>query len=75
MDGKGIWRDNLFVERVWKSIKYEEVHLHANETVQEARTRIGRYLEFYNSIRAHSSLGSFTPEQVYFNRLPEFLAA
>jgi len=75
MDGKGRWRDNVFVERVWKSIKYEEVYLHAYETVHEARIRIGRYLEFYNSIRPHSSLGGFTPDQVYFNRLPEFLAA
>jgi putative transposase len=60
---------------VWKSIKYEEVYLHAYETVQEARMLIGRYLEFNNSIRPHSSLSAFTPDQVYFNSLPEFLAA
>ena len=75
MDGKGRWRDNVFVERIWKSIKYEEVYLHAYASVSEARTSIGRYLEFYNSIRPHSSLKALTPDQVYFNRLPESMAA
>jgi putative transposase len=75
MDGRGRWRDNVFVERVWKSIKYEEVYLHAYESVRQAKESIGRYLEFYNSVRPHSSLDGFTPDQVYFNRLPESLAA
>jgi integrase-like protein len=70
MDGKGSWRDNVFVERIWRSIKYEEVYLHAYETVQQARTSIRRYLEFYNTARPHSSLKANTPDQVYFNRLP-----
>ena len=75
MDGKGRWRDNVFVERIWKSIKYEQVYLHAYASVSEAGTSIGRYLDFYNSIRPHSSLKALTPDQVYFNRLPEPMAA
>jgi putative transposase len=75
MDGKGRWRDTVFVERIWKSIKYEEVYLHAYASVSDARQSIGRYLEFYNSTRPHSSLKAQTPDQVYFNRLPESLAA
>ncbi len=75
MDGRGRWRDNVFIERIWKSIKYEEVYLHAYASVHEARTSIGRYLEFYNSRRPHSSLKALTPDQVYFNRPPESLAA
>jgi putative transposase len=75
MDGRGRWRDNVFVERIWKSIKYEEVYLHAYASVSEARTSITRYLEFYNSTRPHSSLKALTPDQVYFNRLPQPLAA
>jgi putative transposase len=75
MDGRGRWRDNVFVERIWKSIKYEEVYLHAYGSVSEARARIGRYIEFYNSMRPHSSLKALTPDRVYFNRLPESMAA
>jgi putative transposase len=75
MDGKGRWRDNVFVERIWKSIKYEQVYLHAYASVSKARSSIGRYLEFYNSIRPHSSLKAQTPDQVYFHRLPEPMAA
>ena len=75
MDGKGRWRDNVFVERIWKSIKYEEVYLRAYASVAEARASLGRYLDFYNSARPHSSLRAQTPDQVYFNRLPETQAA
>lgn len=69
MDGRGCWRDNVFVERLWKSIKYEEVYLHAYETVSAAKSGIGRYLEFYNSQRPHSSLDGSTPDAFYFSNL------
>jgi putative transposase len=75
MDGKGAWRDNVFVERLWRSVKYEEVYLRAYETVGEARNSIGRYLEFYNRRRPHSSLDGATPDQAYFNQPPLRLAA
>jgi putative transposase len=68
MDGKGAWRDNVFVERLWRSIKYEEVYLHAYKTVSDARLGIGRYMAFHNSRRPHSSLDRKTPDQVYFNQ-------
>jgi putative transposase len=69
MDGKGAWRDNVFVERVWKSVKYEEVYLKAYANVPEARASIGKYLDFYNGRRPHQSLGRQTPDQAYFNAL------
>jgi putative transposase len=75
MDGKGAWRDNVFVERLWRSVKYEEVYLRAYESVSEARTSIGRYLDFYNGRRPHSSLDGTTPDQAYFTPLPLRLAA
>jgi len=75
MDGKGRWCDNVFVERLWRSLKYAEVYLHAYESVSETRTKIGRYIEFYNERRPHSSLKAQTPDQVYFHRPPEALAA
>jgi putative transposase len=75
MDGKGAWRDNVFVERIWRSVKYEEVYLRAYDTVSEARASIGRYLGFYNSKRPHSSLDRQTPDQAYFTRLPLIAAA
>ena len=75
MDGKGAWRDNVFVERLWRSIKYEEVYLRAYDSVSEARASIGRYLNFCNGRRPHSSLDGVTPDQAYFNSLPLRLAA
>jgi putative transposase len=75
MDGRGSWRDNVFVERLWRSIKYEEVYLRAYETVSEARALMGRYLAFYNGRRPHASLDRQTPDQAYFTRLPQAVAA
>jgi putative transposase len=75
MDGKGAWRDNVFVERLWRTIKYEEVYLRAYGGVSEARTSIGRYIGFYNGTRPHSSLGGRTPDQAYLNRLTPIPAA
>ncbi len=75
MDGKGAWRDNVFVERLWRSVKYEEIYLKAYDTVSDARASIGRYLAFYNGRRPHSSLDRQTPDQAYFTRLPQPAAA
>ena len=76
MDGKGAWRDNVFVERLWRTIKYEEVYLRAYASVSEARASIGRYIGFYNTRRPHSSLDGKTPDQAYFNpMLPVPVAA
>ncbi len=76
MDGKGAWRDNVFVERLWRIIKYEEVYLRAYASVSEARAGIGRYLSFYNTRRPHSSLDGKTPDQAYFNQpMPKAAAA
>ena len=75
MDGKGSWRDNVFIERLWRSIKYEEVYLKAYTSVGEARASISRYLTFYNGRRPHSSLDRNTPDQAYFTRLPQTAAA
>ena len=67
MDGKGRWIDNVFVERLWRSLKYEEVYLKAYKTVAEARTSIAVYLDYFNNERRHSSLGRKTPDNVFFN--------
>ena len=74
MDGKGAWRDNVFVERLWRSVKYEEVYLHAYDSVAEARSSIGRYMSFYNGRRPHQSLDQRTPDEIYFNPPTPILA-
>jgi putative transposase len=68
MDGKGRWVDNVFVERLWRSVKYEEVYLHAYESLPEAKRRLGKYFQFYNAKRKHQSLGR-TPDQAYIENL------
>lgn len=75
MDSKGCWKDNVFVERLWKSVKYEEVYLKAYDSVTEARAALGDYFDFYNARRPHSSLGGMTPDQSYTKPLPESTAA
>jgi putative transposase len=75
MDGKGAWRDNVFVERFWRSVKYEEVYLRAYDDVPEARASLDRYLTFYNGRRPHTALDRRTPDQAYFNPLPLRTAA
>jgi putative transposase len=75
MDGKGAWRDNVFVERLWKTIKYEEVYLHAYDTVADAKTCLARYIDFYNTRRPHRALDGATPDSLYFNSPPVRLAA
>jgi len=75
MDGKGAWRDNVFVERLWRTIKYEEVYLRAYGNVPDARASLVRYIGFYNGRRPHSSLDGKTPDQAYFNLLAPVAAA
>lgn len=68
MDGKGRWVDNVFVERLWRSLKYEEVYLNAYGSVADANRRIGIWIEFYNRVRPHQSLERMSPDQAYFGR-------
>jgi putative transposase len=75
MDGAGCWRDNVFVERLWRSVKYEEVYLRAYDSISAARQGVGRYLTFYNQIRPHRALDGKTPEQVYCDNLTTRLTA
>lgn len=75
MDGRGAWRDDVFVGRLWRSVKSEEVYLRAHDSVSDARASLGRYLDFYNSRGPHLSLGARMPEQAYLEHLPQVLAA
>ena len=70
MDGAGRWRDNVFVERLWRSLKYEEVYLHAYETIHDAQQGVTRYMTFYNRIRPHRALDGRTPDCVYWEIEP-----
>ena len=70
MDGRGRWVDNVFVERLWRSVKYEEVYLKAYESLTEARAGLGGYFEFYNQKRQHQGLDYHTPDEVYWDTLP-----
>lgn len=75
MDGKGCWVDNVFVERLWRSLKYEEVYLKAYENTREARASIGAYFEYYNTGRRHQGLDRQTPDEAYFDHLDLLKAA
>jgi putative transposase len=75
MDGQGARRDNVVVERLWRSVKHEEVYLRAYDTVARARASISRYFDFHNTRRPHSSLDRRTPDQAYFTKLPPIAAA
>lgn len=71
MDGKGCWRDNVFVERLWRSVKYEEVYLHAYDSVSQAKEGLARYFTFYNQRRPHQTFAGATPDRMYFDNLPK----
>lgn len=74
-NGKGCWRDHVFIERLWKSVKYEEIYLHAYDTVPVARQALTRYFDFYNRRRPHSTLDGKTPDSAYINLSPLAAAA
>ena len=75
MDGKGAWRDNVFVERLWRTIKYERVYLRVYDAVSAARTDVALYLDWYNRERVHSRVEERTPEQAYWALLPKLAMA
>ncbi len=70
MDGKGCWRDNVFVVRLWRSVKYEAVYLHAYDSVSEAKSGLKNYFNRYNQLRPHTALDDQTPDKFYFDNLP-----
>ena len=75
MDGRGAWRDNVFVERLWRTVKYEHVYKHAYDSVSDARARIAQYLNWYNQGRAHSSIADQTPDEAYWKSAPKLKQA
>ena len=75
MDGKGRWMDNVMIERLWRSVKHEEVYLKAYDTVKQAKQSIAEYLDFYNTIRPHSSLNKATPNEFYDRHFSKVMAA
>lgn len=75
MDGKGCWRDNVFVERLWRSVKYEEVYLYAYDNVSQAKAGLARYFTLYNTRRPHSGVEGIPPDRAYFGNLPEIRTA
>jgi putative transposase len=75
MDGRGRWMDNIFIERLWKSVKYEEVYLKAYHSIAEARQELTKYFDRYNKRRRHQGLDNRTPDEVYWNTIPKFKEA
>ena len=71
MDGKGCWRGNVFVERLWRTVKYEEVYLKAYDTISVAKASLAKFFDYYNRRRPHQSLDDETPDAIYFAGLPE----
>ncbi|MBF0328032.1 MAG: DDE-type integrase/transposase/recombinase, partial [Nitrospirae bacterium] len=75
MDGKGCWKDNVFVERLWRSVKYEDIYLKSYDSIAELRKGLIEYFEFYNGRRRHQGLDDKTPDEVYYGTLPSIKVA
>jgi len=75
MDGKGRWLDNVFIERLWRSVKYEDIYLKGYDSIGAARQGLKTYFDFYNSQRRHQTLDRRTPDEVYWSTLPQQLVA